>query len=403
MTTTTMDAGTDSRREIRTLSIVATVHLVSHFYWLLFVPLLPSLKEMLGVGYVELSFALFVMNIVSAVIQAPTGFVVERVGPRLSLVFGVALGSAGFILLGLVPTYSMLLAAAVLVGVSNAVYHPADYSILSAEMSAARMGRAYSLHTFSGYLGFALTPPIVLGLVYASGPRVALIASAVIGAAMCLPLLADIGGERAAVRTRRAAPAKERSSALSLFTPTVLALTLMFTTLNLSTNMMQTYMVASLETLHGLPRVAGESALTVFMFTLVAGVLAGGFVADRAKSKGLVTLGGFGCAALVTLAVGSFHLGAVPMVSLVGLAGLLAGLVMPSRDMLVRLASPPDAVGPVFGIVTTGFNLGGMIGPPVGGWLIDHAMPVWIFYGSAFFMAVTIAIAVLVEKNSVRR
>lgn len=402
MTTATVSPAADTRREIRTLAIVSIVHLVSHFYWLLFVPLLPSLKEMLQVSWVDLGFALFVMNIVSALTQAPIGFAVDRFGARLFLVVGVALGAGGFVLLGLFPSYTMLLVAAVLVGVGNAVYHPADYSILSAEMSPARMGRAYSMHTFSGYLGFALTPPVVLGLVYAAGPRAALIASALIGVVLCLPLLPDIPAEWRSTKSRNSAPPKDRTSALSLFTPTVLALTAMFTFINLSTNMMQTYMVASFEGLFGLPRAVGETSLTLFMFTLVAGVLAGGLLADKAKSKGLVTLGGFGAAALVTVLVGAFNFGAVVTVGLIGLAGFLAGLIMPSRDMLVRLASPPDAVGRVFGIVATGFNLGGMIGPIVGGMLIDHKMPVLIFYGSAFFMLLTVAIAVMVERVSAK-
>jgi FSR family fosmidomycin resistance protein-like MFS transporter len=72
---------------------------------------------------------------------------------------------------------------------------------------------------------------------------------------------------------------------------------------------------------------------------------------------------------------------------------------MPSRDMLTRAASPPGAVGRVFGIVTTGFNFGGMIGPVIGAWFIDHGAPAWIFYSSAIFMAVTILLAIRADTN----
>jgi MFS family permease len=84
----------------------------------------------------------------------------------------------------------------------------------------------------------------------------------------------------------------------------------------------------------------------------------------------------------------------------VGAAGLLAGIIVPSRDMLVRNASPPDAVGRVFGIVTTGFNFGGMVAPIVGGLLLDHHAPVWIFYASAAFMLLTVVIAVSVDRSA---
>src|SRR5262252_10130860 len=83
-------------------------------------------------------------------------------------------------------------------------------------------------------------------------------------------------------------------------------------------------------------------------------------------------------------------------------AGFLAGMIMPSRDMLVRAAAPPGMAGRVFGIVTTGFNIGGTIGPMLGGWLMDSGQPRWIFYSSVCFMALTV-LAVLVGDRRSRR
>ena len=171
----------------------------------------------------------------------------------------------------------------------------------------------------------------------------------------------------------------------------------MFTLVNLSTGMMQTYMVAAVTDLLSLPQSVGAAALTIFFFALVGGVLAGGFVADRARSQAIVALGGFGMAAIFALAIPLIAPGASVTLALVAATGFCAGLIMPSRDLLVRKASPPDAVGRVFGIVTTGFNFGGMIGPLIGGALIDGRAPAWIFYGSAVFMLMTVAIALAVE------
>jgi len=117
----------DTHTENRTLAIICVVHLISHFYWLLFVPILPALKDLLGVSFVELGFAITVMNLVSALTQAPTGFIVDRFGARLMLIIGMVLGSAAFIAIGLMPTYPVLLGAAAMIGLANAVYHPADY------------------------------------------------------------------------------------------------------------------------------------------------------------------------------------------------------------------------------------------------------------------------------------
>ncbi len=399
--TTTIIQGQETRQESRTLAIVSVVHLVSHFYWLALVPLLPSLTQLLGASYLELGLAITIMNAVSAATQAPVGFLVDRFGARLLLLTGVAIGAAGFLLIAIVPTYPALMVAAVLIGLGNAVYHPADYSILSAEMNPQRMGRAYSIHTFSGYLGFAVAPPVILLLIWLGGPRFALAATGLAGVALSLPLIPGLFHERQEARARKPATVA-KTSALALITGTVVALTIMFTFVNLSTGMMQTYMVAAVSDLLALPQSVGAAALTLFFIALVTGVLAGGFVSDRSNSQALVALGGFGLAALFALAIPVLMPGATLALVLIAATAFCAGLIMPSRDLLVRKASPPDAVGRVFGIVTTGFNLGGMIGPIIGGALIDGEAPRWIFYGSAIFMLLTIAIALAVERRSAR-
>ncbi|HEY8583150.1 MAG TPA: MFS transporter, partial [Capillimicrobium sp.] len=364
---TSITAGAEQRAEFKTLSIVSAVHLVSHFYWLVFVPLLPSLRDLLQVSFIELGLAITVMNVVSAATQAPTGFLVDRFGARLLLALGVAVGSAGFLLVAFFPSYSMLLAAAVLIGLGNAVYHPADYSILSAEMSRERMGRAYSIHSFMGYLGFAVAPPVVLALLYLGGVQFALGASGVLGLLVAAPLLPGVAREQRGAKARKAAKPVQGVSARQLITGKVVALTAMFTVLNLSTGMLQTYMVVVMADLLKLPQAVGNTALTVFLFALVAGILVGGLLADKVDRQSRVAAAGFGAAALLVAGVGFLAPGAVLAVSMLGAAGFLAGIIMPSRDLLVRQASPPEAVGRVFGIVTTGFNIGGMIGPVLGG------------------------------------
>ena len=392
------DAAEGGSRAGRTLAVISAVHLVSHYYWLAFAPMMPALRDLLNVSYTELGLAITTMNAISAVTQAPTGFIVDRYGPRLMLFIGVLIGSAGFILIGLAPSYTMLIAGAVLIGLGNAVYHPADYSILSAEMPPARMGRAYSIHSFTGYIGFAIAPPLVQALLWLDDVRFALIATGLLGVALALPLLPEIPGEQRGLTVRRSSP-EVRTSSKALVTPAVIALTVMFTTLNMSTGMLQTFMMVALEQLIDMPLALGNSALTLFLSMLVVGIIIGGFIADRLKHQS--TLAGLGlfAAALLICVIGAVNLGVMGTMLVVGAAGLLAGIIVPSRDMLVRQASPPDAVGRVFGIVTTGFNFGGMVAPIVGGMLVDHHAPAWIFYASAAFMLLTVVIAVAVDRS----
>lgn len=400
MTRADAAAANSGRKELTTLTIVSAVHFVSHFYWLALVPLLPALTKLLGVSYVQLGFAITLMNVVSALTQAPVGFMVDRFGPRLLLFCGVLLGAAGFVLTGLAPSYGMLLVASVLIGLGNAVYHPADFSILSAEMGKQRMGRAYATHTFMGYAGFAAAPPIVLALNYAGGASHALVATGVGGLLLSLPLIPGLFAERRAGRKKAVPDSKPSIPARGLLTPSVIALTAMFTMLSLSTTMIQTYMVPALAAMAGLAQTVGETALAVFPFAVMTGVLCGGFVADKAKQQSYVAAAGFGLAALCIIAIAATKPAAMATVAMLAVAGFLAGIIMPSRDLLVRNAAPPEAVGRVFGIVTTGFNFGGIVGPLLGGFLIDHEFPAWIFYGSAIFMALTVTIALAVDRRA---
>jgi FSR family fosmidomycin resistance protein-like MFS transporter len=106
---------------------------------------------------------------------------------------------------------------------------------------------------------------------------------------------------------------------------------------------------------------------------------------------------------VLILLVGSVNLGAFLVVAAMGTAGFLAGMISPSRDMLVRAASPPGAFGRVFGIVTTGFNIGGTLGPLIGGWIMDHNLPRWVFFSSVLFMVLTSVMALASDWRSRRR
>src|SRR6478735_4684673 len=171
---------------LRTLTGISIAHWVSHFHLLVLPMLFPFLKTQLGVGYVELGFALTISAVVSGLTQAPTGYLVDHFGARKILLIGLVLGGAALIMLGLHLTYTSLLVCGVLLGLANSVYHPADYAILAEHMDEARMGRAFSIHTFAGYFGGAVAPAIVAAMVIVSGGAGALMASGAIGVLVAL-------------------------------------------------------------------------------------------------------------------------------------------------------------------------------------------------------------------------
>jgi len=381
---------------LRTLLAISTAHWVSHFHLMVLPMLFPFLKEQLGVGYIELGFALTVFAVVSGLTQAPTGYLADRIGARKILLAGLTVGGAALIMLGLHLTYASLIASAVLLGLANSVYHPADYAILSAHMDEARMGRAFSIHTFAGFLGGAVAPAIVAALVAVTGGHGALIVSGAIGIAVAL-LLAAVGIPDASAADHAVDGAPPRQSVI---TPTILILTAFFMLLGLSTSGIGNFGVVALMSGYAISFSAANVALTALLGFSAAGVLAGGFLADRTHRHGQLAAACFALNAGIVLIIAVVNLPPVLLTMAMATAGFLGGVIAPSRDMLVRNAAPPGAAGRAFGIVSTGFNFSGIISPLLFGWIMDHDLPHFVFGASALFMALTVALALITDDGS---
>ena len=387
---------TKTDASLRTLLAISTAHWVSHFHLMVLPMLFPFLKEQLDVGYIELGFALTVFAVVSGLTQAPMGYLADRIGARKILLAGLTLGGAALILLGLHLSYASLIASAVLLGLANSVYHPADYAILSAHMDEARMGRAFSIHTFAGFLGGAVAPATVAALVAMAGGHGALIVSGAIGIAVAL-LLPAVGIPDASSADHAVEGAPPRQSVV---TPAIIMLTAFFMLLGLSTSGIGNFGVVALISGYAISFSAANVALTALLGCSAVGVLAGGFLADRTHRHGQLAAVCFGLNAGIVLVIAIVNLPPALLTIAMATAGFLGGVIAPSRDMLVRNAAPPGAAGRAFGIVSTGFNFSGIISPLLFGWIMDYDLPHWVFGASAMFMALTVALALLTDDGS---
>ncbi|MBK3661365.1 MFS transporter [Bradyrhizobium diazoefficiens] len=381
---------------LRTLTGISIAHWVSHFHLLVLPMLFPFLKSQLGVGYVELGFALTVSAVVSGLTQAPTGYLVDHFGARKILLGGLTLGGLALILLGLHLSYTSLIACAVLLGLANSVYHPADYAILAEHMDEARMGRAFSIHTFAGYLGGAVAPAIVAALVTVSGGVGAMLASGAIGVLVALLLVMMNIPDAGAHKTK---PGNASMPKQAVITPALITLTALFMLLSLSVAGINNFGVVALMSGYGATYSAANVALTAFLGCSAAGVLAGGFLADHTERHGYVAAACFAANAAIVLLIALVTLPGWALTATMATAGFLSGVIAPSRDMLVRNAAPPGAAGRAFGIVSTGFNLGGIVSPLLFGWIMDQSAPHWVFGASVIFMVATVVLSPFTERK----
>ena len=308
---------------------------------------------------------------------------------------GLTLGGLALIMLGLHLSYPWLIVSAVLLGLAN-VYHPADYAILAAHMDAARMGRAFSIHTFAGFLGGAVAPAIVAALVAMTGGHGALIVAGAAGPLVAL-LLVVVGIPDASAADRKVdgvhAPRQ------SIVTPTLIVLTIFFTLLSLSSAGIGNFGVVALMSGYGASFSSANIALTAFFGSSAIGVLAGGLLADLTQRHGQLAAACFAVNAAIVVVIATITVPTLLLTAAMASAGFLGGVITPSRDMLVSNAAPAGAAGRAFGIVSTGFNLGGIVSPLLFGWIMDQNLPRWVFGASVVFMVLTVLLALVTDRS----
>ncbi len=393
-------SGTKWSRETKVIALIAVAHFVSHVHIMLLPPLFGEVREAFGVSYIQIGLALTAFNVASALLQTPAGFLVDRVGPRAMLTGGLLLGAIAIAAAALLPGYWFFVISYAFLGVANTVYHPADYTILSATVDHKRIGKAFSIHTFAGYLGSGITPALVLacaavwgwrgGFLFAAGLSFA-IALLVIVAGSILPRVVHKPGQQAAKGDTKV------GLSLLLSAP-ILRNLLFFFCLAMANGGIQTFTVVGMGAIHDTPFSVANVALSGFLLMSAFGVLLGGIVADRTPHHERVAAIGFACTSTMAVLMAWVNMPAAVLIGVMSAGGLLNGMIQPSRDMMVRAVTPPGSFGKVFGFVSTGFNLGGMVAPLLYGWLMDRGEPRAIFMIVTGFILLALVTAITRRK-----
>ncbi|HEX7440772.1 MAG TPA: MFS transporter [Caldimonas sp.] len=391
------------RKDAALIGLVGLAHGISHFSQLLLAPLFPWLKEAFAVSYAELGLLMSIFFVVSCAVQALSGFIVDRFGPRPVLFGGLALLGLAAFGFAASPSYAMLAAFSVLGGIGNGVFHPVDYTLLNRKVHASRLGHAFSVHGISGSLGWALAPALLVPLTIAYSWRVALVCAG--GLAYAVLLVLWVHRARLELDAAPAPKSAARAGALGagagldfLKIPAVWMCFAFFFFYAMALSGVQAFAPEAARLLHAVPPGVVAMCLTIYMVASAGGMVVGGFLAaDPARCERIVGIG-FGTAASIALFIGFGDVAASVVPLLFGAMGFGAGMAAPSRDLLVKRSSPENATGRVYGVVYSGLDIGQAVAPLLFGTLMDLHRPSQVWLGIAIVQLVIVASAFRVQR-----
>ncbi|MEP6944052.1 MAG: MFS transporter [Betaproteobacteria bacterium] len=384
------------RRDARVIGVIGMAHALSHFFQLILPPLFPLLRAEFDVSYATLGALMSVFYVASGVCQFGAGFAVDRFGARPVLLGGLALLAGSVLVAGVAPGVYWLFPLALLMGLGNGVFHPADFAVMNASVEPRRLGHAYSVHGIGGSLGYALAPLASYGVGAIYGWRASLLLFGALG----LVAVGVLAMQHAALKSRPhdpSAPKHTWKNSVELFSQTPILLCFVyFAVVTIAGIGIQTFIGTSLHDAYGVTLVVAASALTAYFIGSTVGILAGGFLATRTSHHDRVAATGLAAGALLMLLLAAGPELARWAVPLLFVTGFVLGATGPSRDMIVRNATPPGASGRVYGFVYSGLDLGATLSPVTIGLLLDHDAPraAMVLIGVALLLAVATVVRV---------
>ncbi len=435
MTAITADTLVDTpqirRKDWQIISLIGAAHACSHFFQLVFPTLFIALNLEFGFNFSQLGLLVAIFFVVSGVGQAASGFLVDRVGPAPILVFGLASFVVASILIASTNGYAMLVLAALVGGLGNAIFHPADYSILNHQVSARRLGHAFSMHGFTGNLGWALTPLFMSALIYLANWRVAALGSGVLVLVVLLWvwLWRDLVSGHAAsglAKTSVNASASSASNSLQhgqavnandslasksvgqtlhylVRQPALWGAFFFFALTSTALSVVQNYSIPMLGEVYGIDPVIAGSALSAYMLASALGMILGGFLVGQNLRTELTIAASLIVAGVLLLALASGLINAWLAMVAVALGGFCSGVSTPSRDMLIRRITPKGATGAVYGLVYSGMDVGASLAPFGFGLMLDAGMARGPWAGGAVAFVVAAAVAMVIGRSAAAR
>ncbi|MDI9333612.1 MAG: MFS transporter [Cytophagales bacterium] len=404
-----MQTSNPFKRDATTIGLVGTAHALSHFMQMLLVPLFPMFRQEFDLSYSQIGFLVSVLYMISSLGQASSGFAVDRLGARPVLFASFGLFILAAITAANATGYSSLILVMVLVGIANSPFHPVDFTIMNQRVSSARLGYAFSIHGVTGNLGWALAPVFFVGITALTSWRIAYYAAAALLTAVLAMLIwhkdllqTQTHHQMKAVNQGDAMPAS--SSGLGfLKLPAVWWCFgfFMFATMTLA--VIQSYATSILHKVHDVSLYAANATLTAYMLCAAAGMMMGGWVAAKFPDKSdLVVARAMTAAAVILVFAASGLFGAIGTCVLIASTGFAIGVGGPSRDMMIKKATPVGATGRVYGLVYSGMDVGFSIAPMFFGLFMDRGYYASVLVGAGVTLMIAVFLALGVGRRTER-
>lgn len=390
-------------QDARVIALVGLAHAASHFGHLLLAVMFPVFMSEFGLSFSQLGLLTSVFFVVSGVGQACAGFVVDRFGARPLLFVALSLFALASISASLVTGYSGLVLTAAIAGLANATFHPVDFTILNQRVSSARLGYAFSAHGLTGNLGWAIAPVFLAGIAALSSWRTAYVAAALMYAlilALMLVYRADLQ-TRGVAHTAGAAGVPDALGFLRLGVVWWCFGFFMLSTMTLA--VVQNFAVSILRVQYGVSLEAATFTLSAYMLSGAFGMFVGGVVAARTQRSDQVVAAAMLAGALLLGLCGLGWLGAQATMAVLALTGFAIGIGGPSRDMMIKRATPVGATGRVYGMVYSGLDVGFAIAPVIFGFWMDRGLYGATLLGAAFVLMLSVGAAMAVGARTPAR
>ena len=294
----------------------------------------------------------------------------------------------------------MILTAA-LAGLANATFHPVDFTILNQRVSSGRLGYAFSAHGLSGNLGWAAAPLFLTGIARLTHWRTAYLAAAALYIALLVLVVVYRADLKTEVLVHPKGTAASQGGALGFLRLGVVWWCFGFFMLSTMTlAVVQNFSVSILRAQHGVSLEAATFTLSAYMLCGAVGMFMGGIVAARTRSSDRVVAGAMLAGALLLGLCGSGWLGAPATMTVLALTGFAIGIGGPSRDMMIKRATPTGATGRVYGLVYSGLDVGFAMAPLVFGVWMDRGMYGATLLGAAFVLLLSVGAAMAVGQRT---